>query len=57
MKFEERELQCLEKYLTLKQEIHAALCDSIDTHTVIEKMRKIIEMGNIYIKDKVSVNF
>ncbi|KAI6196007.1 Cysteinyl-tRNA synthetase [Aphelenchoides besseyi] len=33
-------------------DIHAALCDSIDTRTVVEKLRELINAANIYIKEK-----
>jgi cysteinyl-tRNA synthetase len=34
-----------------KADIHAALCDSIDTRTVMEKIRELINSSNIYIRD------
>uniref|UniRef100_A0A914CL90 Cysteine--tRNA ligase, cytoplasmic n=1 Tax=Acrobeloides nanus TaxID=290746 RepID=A0A914CL90_9BILA len=55
-KFEAEELQRLEKFLSIKQEIHAALCDSVDTRTVIEKLREMVKMGNEYIRDKEKQN-
>lgn len=33
----------------LKNEVHEAFCDSIDTRTVLEKLREIIKLSNIYI--------
>lgn len=40
-------------FLEIKAKIHEALCDSIDTRLVIEKMRELINASNVYIKDKV----
>uniref|UniRef100_A0A1I7TKL3 Cysteine--tRNA ligase, cytoplasmic n=1 Tax=Caenorhabditis tropicalis TaxID=1561998 RepID=A0A1I7TKL3_9PELO len=35
----------------LKFDVHAALCDSVDTRTVIEKFRELIALGNAYINE------
>lgn len=42
-------MDLLNKFLRLKDEIHTALCDSIDTRTVIEKIRELIKETNIYV--------
>uniref|UniRef100_A0A7E4W012 Cysteine--tRNA ligase, cytoplasmic n=1 Tax=Panagrellus redivivus TaxID=6233 RepID=A0A7E4W012_PANRE len=47
-KFNQLELDTFKSFNDLKLEIHAALCDSIDTRTVIEKVRAIIVLGNGY---------
>lgn len=51
-KYQARELKLMEEFGTLKKEIHAALCDSIDTRTVVEKLRELISLGNAYIVEK-----
>jgi len=53
-KYEKPELALLQTLSTIKSDIHEALCDSIDTRTVIEKMRELINSSNIYIKEKSS---
>jgi len=49
LKYGDLELEVFNKFNTLKSEIHAALCDSIDTRTVVEKIRTMINIGNEYI--------
>uniref|UniRef100_A0A915CWW8 Cysteine--tRNA ligase, cytoplasmic n=1 Tax=Ditylenchus dipsaci TaxID=166011 RepID=A0A915CWW8_9BILA len=51
-KYSKEELHVLAQFQKLKCGIHAALCDSIDTRTVVEKMREIISLSNVYIRDK-----
>uniref|UniRef100_A0A0M3JXA8 Cysteine--tRNA ligase, cytoplasmic n=1 Tax=Anisakis simplex TaxID=6269 RepID=A0A0M3JXA8_ANISI len=48
-KYGERELLLMEEFLKVKSDVNAALCDSIDTRTVIEKIRELIALGNAYI--------
>ncbi|KAI6221848.1 Cysteinyl-tRNA synthetase [Aphelenchoides fujianensis] len=43
-KYGEAELRLLEAFTTIKADIHSALCDSIDTRTVVEKMRELINL-------------
>lgn len=45
----------MEDFCKMKCEINAALCDSVDTRTVIEKLRQLVAMGNAYINEMVSV--
>lgn len=45
----------LKDFTKYKAEIHEALCDSLDTRTVILKMREIINSANIYMKEQVRV--
>ncbi|KAK6746929.1 hypothetical protein RB195_000275 [Necator americanus] len=52
LKYHNRELQILEDFSRIKAEIHEALCDSVDTRTVIEKLRELIGLGNSYIVEK-----
>ena len=54
LKYGDLELEVFNKFSTLKSEIHAALCDSIDTRTVVEKIRTMINIGNEYINKTVS---
>lgn len=51
-KYQTRELKLMEEFGKLKSEVHAALCDSVDTRTVIEKFRELIGLGNAYIAEK-----
>ncbi|KAI1715685.1 tRNA synthetases class I (C) catalytic domain-containing protein [Ditylenchus destructor] len=55
-KFEVRELSLLENFNSIKCDIHDALCDSIDTRTTIELIRKIISLTNEYINEKERAN-
>lgn len=41
-------------FYKIKIEINVALCDSVDTRTVIEKLRELIGIGNAYINEMVS---
>ncbi|CAF0971316.1 unnamed protein product [Rotaria sordida] len=47
-KFDENDLQLNERFSTAKKQIHIALCDSIDTPTVMENIRQLITTTNIY---------
>uniref|UniRef100_A0A0K0D175 Cysteine--tRNA ligase, cytoplasmic n=1 Tax=Angiostrongylus cantonensis TaxID=6313 RepID=A0A0K0D175_ANGCA len=47
---------CPMSVLLLLYQIHRALCDSIDTRTVIEKLRELIGIGNAYINEKEKEN-
>ncbi|EGT38442.1 hypothetical protein CAEBREN_31972, partial [Caenorhabditis brenneri] len=51
-KYQTRELKLRDDFSKLKTEVHAALCDSVDTRTVIEKFRELIGLGNVYIVEK-----
>ena len=53
-KFDDEALKHFNQFLALKTEIHSAMCDSIDTRTVIEAIRSIINVGNAYIQVAVS---
>ncbi|VDD92361.1 unnamed protein product [Enterobius vermicularis] len=44
-----RELQLMDEFSKIKADVKAALCDSIDTRTAIEKIRELIGLGNAYI--------
>ncbi|GMR47883.1 hypothetical protein PMAYCL1PPCAC_18078, partial [Pristionchus mayeri] len=46
------ELEIQEKFNAIREEFHAALCDSVDTRTAMEKLRDLITIGNAYIVEK-----
>ncbi|VDN57754.1 unnamed protein product [Dracunculus medinensis] len=50
-KYGERELRLMEEFFKIKSAVNTALCDSIDTRTVIEKIRELIAIGNAYINE------
>ncbi|VDN04473.1 unnamed protein product [Thelazia callipaeda] len=50
-KMNDRELQLLFEFSKIKNEINLALCDSVDTRTVIEKLRQLVYVGNAYITE------
>ncbi|VDO64750.1 unnamed protein product [Haemonchus placei] len=52
VKYGTREIQIMDEFSNIKKDIHDALCDSIDTRTVIEKLRDLIGIGNAYINEK-----
>lgn len=43
----------MEEFFKIKSAVNTALCDSIDTRTVIEKIRELIAIGNAYINEMV----
>uniref|UniRef100_A0A8R1I866 Cysteine--tRNA ligase, cytoplasmic n=1 Tax=Caenorhabditis japonica TaxID=281687 RepID=A0A8R1I866_CAEJA len=51
-KYQARELKLMDDFGKLKKEVHEALCDSVDTRTVVEKLRELISLGNVYINEK-----
>ncbi|KAE9421249.1 hypothetical protein Angca_004872, partial [Angiostrongylus cantonensis] len=54
LKYSSRDLEASRLFQT--ERIHRALCDSIDTRTVIEKLRELIGIGNAYINEKEKEN-
>lgn len=46
-------MQLLERLNQFKTEVRTALCDSIDTRTVLEAIRELISQCNIYMQEKV----
>uniref|UniRef100_A0A915PWB8 Cysteine--tRNA ligase, cytoplasmic n=1 Tax=Setaria digitata TaxID=48799 RepID=A0A915PWB8_9BILA len=50
-KYSDRELDFVDEFCKIKTTINIALCDSIDTRTVIEKLRELIAIGNAYINE------
>lgn len=47
-KYDERDLNLNETFSGKRREIHVALCDSVDTPTVMEHIRHLITATNIY---------
>ncbi len=45
----------MHEFFAIKGDVHAALCDSVDTRTVVEKIRELIALGNAYIIEKVGL--
>ncbi|CAJ0587015.1 unnamed protein product, partial [Mesorhabditis spiculigera] len=55
-KYDKKELEVNEKFLKLREEVHAALCDSIDTRTALKSIRDMVDVGNAYITEKLNQN-
>ncbi|CAD5219372.1 unnamed protein product [Bursaphelenchus okinawaensis] len=53
-KFGKEELEMKKQIDEAKEAIHLAFCDSVDTRSVIEKIRQVISYCNLYIKHKES---
>ena len=51
-KFNDYDLLLNERFLKIKQQIHSALCDSIDTPTVMKHIRDLISATNTYMNTK-----
>ncbi|KAK6102952.1 cysteine--tRNA ligase [Brugia pahangi] len=47
-KYNDEELLLVNNFCKIKTEINVALCDSVDTRTVVEKLRELIAIGNAY---------
>lgn len=47
-KFDEQDIALNERFLAIKNQIHSALCDSIDTPSVMENIRQLVTTTNIY---------
>ena len=47
-KFTEQDLALNERFSKIKSDIHLALCDSIDTPSVMEHIRQLVSATNIY---------
>jgi cysteinyl-tRNA synthetase len=54
-KFDEHDLTLNEYFSTTKNQIHLALCDSIDTPSVMENIRQLTSTTNIYMKTADSI--
>lgn len=51
-KYQAKELQIMEAFAKIKNNVHNALCDSVDTRTVMEQIRELTNLGNAYIVEK-----
>jgi len=49
-------LELSEKFITARKDVHAALCDNIDTDSSLDAIRELISHSNFYIRDHQSVN-
>ncbi|VDN88692.1 unnamed protein product, partial [Brugia pahangi] len=54
-KYNDEELLLVNNFCKIKTEINVALCDSIDTRTVVEKLRELIAIGNAYFIEMVNI--
>lgn len=50
-KLEPSEVDLLNRIDTIRAEIHSAICDSIDTRAVVEKISQLIGLINVYLKE------
>lgn len=50
-KFSQRDLDLSFKFYETKRNVHAALCDNIDTKSALDAIREIISNANIYIRE------
>lgn len=50
-KWGEAELELNRKFFAAKDAVHVALCDNIDTRTVLDNIRDIVGHCNVYMKD------
>ncbi|KAK8776058.1 hypothetical protein V5799_030600 [Amblyomma americanum] len=51
-KWSEEEVVLNSKFLAAKDDVHAALCDNVDTRTALESLRSAVTACNVYIKTK-----
>ncbi|CAI9610352.1 unnamed protein product, partial [Staurois parvus] len=54
VRWQSQEIELNNSFYTKKASIHAALCDNIDTRTVMEEMRSLVSQSNSYIASKKS---
>ncbi|XP_046486105.1 cysteine--tRNA ligase, cytoplasmic [Neodiprion pinetum] len=55
-KWNKAELELYNKFCTTKDSVHAALCDNIDTRSVLDALRDIVAHSNIYMRDSTGLN-
>uniref|UniRef100_A0AC35UI62 DALR_2 domain-containing protein n=1 Tax=Rhabditophanes sp. KR3021 TaxID=114890 RepID=A0AC35UI62_9BILA len=48
LKLGSEEMKLLNKFAEIKNDIHSALCNSINTRAVVEKVREIVTASNVY---------
>ncbi|XP_025829658.1 cysteine--tRNA ligase, cytoplasmic [Agrilus planipennis] len=51
-KWESKELELNNKYLQVKENVHTALCDNVDTRTAMENLRELVCACNLYFRDQ-----
>ncbi|XP_044761847.1 cysteine--tRNA ligase, cytoplasmic [Coccinella septempunctata] len=51
-KWDDHEMRLMELLLKSKEEVHAALCDNIDTRSSLDILRELVLGGNVYLRDK-----
>ncbi|XP_075044490.1 cysteine--tRNA ligase, cytoplasmic isoform X2 [Mixophyes fleayi] len=52
VRWESQEIELNDSFYNKKAAVHAALCDNIDTRTVMEEMRSLVSQCNSYIASK-----
>lgn len=55
-KFTQRDLDLSLKFYETKKNVHAALCDNIDTKSALDAIREVISNANIYIREVTDIN-
>ncbi|XP_011495221.1 PREDICTED: cysteine--tRNA ligase, cytoplasmic [Ceratosolen solmsi marchali] len=55
-KWDSFEIDLNNKFYNTKDEVHNALCDNIDTRTVLDTIRELVTNCNIYMKNRESPN-
>lgn len=46
------EMELNKKFLAARENVHAALCDNIDTRSSLEALRDLVTAGNLYLRDR-----
>ncbi|KAJ3640885.1 hypothetical protein Zmor_027419 [Zophobas morio] len=52
VKWQRHEMDLNTSFLKTQENVHAALCDNIDTRTSLESLRDLVTASNLYIRDK-----
>lgn len=50
-KFSQRDLDLSSKFYETKVNVHAALCDNIDTKSALDAIREVISVSNVYLRE------
>ena len=50
-KSSQRDLELQSKFYEVRQNVHAALCDNVDTRTALDAIREVISSANVYLRD------
>ncbi|KAI4457374.1 cysteinyl-trna synthetase [Holotrichia oblita] len=51
-KWTKAELGLNQKFIKVKDNVHTALCDNIDTKTALDNIRELVSASNLYMRDK-----